>query len=169
MSDHTIDPEDVAEGIEIAVHGPSLGRSAVCEPILRALPEWFGIEEATRQYIQDIETMPSFLAVVSGRAVGFLTFRQHSHYAAEVHVMGVHPQMHRQGVGRALLRAVESHLVGKGVEFLQVKTLSPAHPDKNYAKTRAFYGAMGFRPLEEFPDLWGEQNPCLQMIKALGA
>ena len=68
----------------------------------------------------------------------------------------------------ALLRAVESYLVGRGIEFLQVKTLSPAHPDKNYAKTRAFYGAMGFRPLEEFPDLWGEQNPCLQMIKGLG-
>jgi hypothetical protein len=26
---------------------------------------------------------------------------------------------------------------------------------------------MGFRPLEEFTDLWGEQNPCLQMIKSL--
>jgi ribosomal protein S18 acetylase RimI-like enzyme len=153
--------------MDITLQGPLLGQSSVCAPILRALPEWFGIEEATGQYIQDIETMPTFLAMGSGQAVGFLTFRQHSHYAAEVHVMGVHPRMHRQGVGRALLRAVESYLVGRGIEFLQVKTLSSAHPDKNYAKTRAFYDAMGFRPLEEFPDLWGEQNPCLQMIKAL--
>jgi hypothetical protein len=26
---------------------------------------------------------------------------------------------------------------------------------------------MGFRPLEEFPELWGDANPCLQMIKSL--
>jgi ribosomal protein S18 acetylase RimI-like enzyme len=65
------------------------------------------------------------------------------------------------------MEALEAHLQAQGIEYLQVKTLSPAHPDKNYAKTRAFYHALGFRPLEEFPDLWGEQNPCLQMIKYL--
>ena len=153
--------------MDITLQGPLLGQSSVCAPILRALPEWFGIEEATRQYIRDVETMPTFLATFEDRVVGFLTFRQHSRYAAEVHVMGVHPQAHRQGVGRALIQAVEAHLQAQGIEYLQVKTLSPAHPDKNYAKTRAFYRSMGFRPLEEFPDLWGEQNPCLQMIKGL--
>jgi GNAT superfamily N-acetyltransferase len=131
MSDHVTDLEVVTGGIEIAVHGPSLGRSSVCEPILRALPEWFGIEEATRQYIHDVETMPTFLAVANGRAVGFLTFRQHSKYAAEIHVMGVHPRVHRQGVGRALMGAVETNLRAQGIEYLQVKTLSPAHPDQH--------------------------------------
>ncbi|MGD9145310.1 MAG: GNAT family N-acetyltransferase [Anaerolineae bacterium] len=154
--------------MDITLQGPWLGQSSVCAPILRALPEWFGIEEATGQYIQDIETMPTFLATVKDRVVGFLTFRQHSQYAAEVHVMGVHPRMHGQGVGSALMQAAEAHLRAQGIEYLQVKTLSPAHPDRNYAKTRGFYRAMGFRPLEEFPDLWGEQNPCLQMIKGLG-
>jgi ribosomal protein S18 acetylase RimI-like enzyme len=154
-------------GTEITLQGPSLGRASLCEPILRALPEWFGIEEATRQYIRDVEAMPTFLATLDGQVVGFLTFRQHSDYAAEIHVMGVHPRAHRRGVGRALMEALEAHLQAQGIEYLQVKTLSPAHPDKNYAKTRAFYHALGFRPLEEFPDLWGEQNPCLQMIKYL--
>jgi ribosomal protein S18 acetylase RimI-like enzyme len=153
--------------MEFTLQGPLLGQSAVCEPILRALPEWFGIGEATRQYILDVETMPTFLATVEERVVGFLTFRQHSPYAAEVHVMGVHPRAHRRGVGRALMQALEAHLREQGIEFLQVKTLSPAHPDQNYAKTRAFYRAMGFKPLEEFPDLWDEQHPCLQMIKGL--
>jgi ribosomal protein S18 acetylase RimI-like enzyme len=153
--------------MEFTLQGPLLGQSSVCAPILRALPEWFGIEEATRQYIRDVETMPTFLATVDEGVVGFLTFRQHSQYAAEIHVMGVHPQAHRQGVGRALMQALEVHLQGQGIEYLQVKTLSPAHPDRNYATTRAFYHAMGFRPLEEFTDLWGEQNPCLQMIKSL--
>lgn len=97
--------------------------------------------------------------------VGFLTVRQHGKYAAEIHVMGIRPEMHRRGIGRALVQTVEAALCGNGVEYLQVKTLSPAHPDGNYAKTRQFYLAMGFRPLEEFPNLWGEGNPCLQMVK----
>ena len=153
--------------MDITLQGPALGQASLCEPILRALPEWFGIEEATRQYIRDVDTLPTFLAMVDDRVVGFLTFRQHSEYAAEIHVMGVHPRAHRQGAGRALVQALEAHLRAQGIEYLQVKTLSPAHPDQNYAKTRDFYLAMGFRPLEEFPDLWGEQNPCLQMIKGL--
>jgi len=55
----------------------------------------------------------------------------------------------------------------QGVEYLQVKTLSASAPDEGYAKTRAFYHAMGFRDLEEFPLLWDPSNPALQLIKRL--
>jgi ribosomal protein S18 acetylase RimI-like enzyme len=151
----------------VVVQGPFVGKAVVCEPILRALPEWFGIEEATRQYIADIEELPTLLAILDDQVVGFLTLTLHSDYAAEIHVMGVHPEWHRHGIGRALVRAAEVHLRQRAIEYLQVKTLSPAHPDKNYARTRKFYRAMGFRPLEEFPELWGPQNPCLQMVKSL--
>ncbi len=153
--------------MDITVREASLGQSSLCEPILRALPEWFGIEEATRQYIEDIERLPTLLASVNGEVVGFLSLTEHTEYAAEIHVMGVRPDMHRQGVGRALVCKSEEYLRKRGIEYLQVKTLSPAHPDENYARTRKFYLAMGFRPLEEFPELWGPQNPCLQMIKSL--
>jgi GNAT superfamily N-acetyltransferase len=149
------------------IQGPFLGKSAVCAPILAALPQWFGIEEANRQYIHDIEELPTLLATFEDNAVGFLTLREHSEYAAEIHIMGVRPEMHRQGVGRALVNNAKSHLRLRGFEYLQVKTLSPAHPDRNYARTRAFYLAMGFRPLEEFPELWGTANPCLQLIEGL--
>lgn len=151
----------------IVVTGPHQEQSSVCEPVLRALPEWFGIEEATRQYVEDIEGLPTLLASIDGQVVGFLTLRLHSDYAAEIHVMGVRPEWHRHGVGRAMVRKAEAYLRQRGVEYLQVKTLSPAHPDKNYGRTRRFYLAMGFRPLEEFPELWGPANPCLQMIKGL--
>lgn len=66
------------------------------------------------------------------------------------------------------MAAAEDHLRAAGVGFLQVKTLSPTHPDPFYARTRQFYQSMGFQPLEEFPTLWGEANPCLLMIKHLG-
>jgi ribosomal protein S18 acetylase RimI-like enzyme len=151
----------------IRVQGPFFEMSAVCAPILRALPLWFGIEEATAQYIRDIDGLPTLTALAGDTVVGFLTFREHSRWAAEIHVMGVHPEYHRQGVGRALIVEAERFLSGRGVEFLQVKTLSSAHPDTNYARTREFYIAMGFRPLEEFKELWGEANPCLQLIKRI--
>jgi ribosomal protein S18 acetylase RimI-like enzyme len=154
--------------MDITTKGPIVGQSTVCEPILRALPAWFGVEEATRQYIQDIDVLPTFLALIDGEVVGFLTLKQHTAYTAEIHVMGVHPEMHRRGVGQALMNKAEAHLQEQGIEYLQVKTLSPIHPDGGYARTRAFYLTMGFRPLEEFPDLWGPENPCLQMIKWLG-
>ena len=81
--------------------------------------------------------------------------------------MAVLPEFHRQGIGRALLGHAEGVLAADGVEFLQVKTLAPGKPDDGYDKTRAFYCANGFRPLEEFPALWDPQNPALQMIKAI--
>jgi GNAT superfamily N-acetyltransferase len=150
------------------ITGPALGLSAACEPILRALPGWFGLEEATRRYIEAIATLPTWLAEVDGQAMGFLTLKQHSPYAAEIYVMGVRPEAHHRGLGSALLHRAESYLRGQGVEYLQVKTLSAAHPDRGYAKTRAYYLAMGFRPLEEFPTLWGETNPCLMLVKNVG-
>ena len=152
----------------VFVEGPLTGQASICAPILRSLPAWFGIEEATAQYIKDTDRLPTWMARVEEEVVGFLAIRQHSAYAAEIHVMGIRPEMHRTGIGRALVQTVEAVLRDSGTEYLQVKTLSPSHPDKNYAKTRQFYLAMGFRPLEEFPDLWGEANPCLQMVKWIG-
>lgn len=153
--------------MRIAIAGPFLAKAALCEPVLRALPAWFGIEEANAQYLRDIEELPTFLARVDGQVLGFLTLREHTAYVAEIHIVAVHPEAHRQGMGRALLAAAERYLAQRGIEYLQVKTLSSAHPDEGYGRTRAFYEAVGFRPLEEFPELWGPQNPCLQMIKRL--
>ncbi len=81
--------------------------------------------------------------------------------------MAVLPEFHRQGIGRALLGHAEAMLATDGVEFLQVKTRAPGTPDEGYDKTRAFYRAYGFRPLEEFRELWGVDNPALQMIKVV--
>ena len=107
------------------------------------------------------------IASVDGHDVGMLTVLRHSPYAAEIYVMGVVPELHRHGIGAAMLRHVEESLRAEGVEYLQVKTLSDKHPDEGYKRTRAFYMAQGFRVLEEFPDLWSPQNPALQLVKSL--
>ncbi|HNR69557.1 MAG TPA: GNAT family N-acetyltransferase [bacterium] len=153
---------------EVKIEGPFLGQSAVCEPILRSLPEWFAIEDAVQNYLQQIDVLPTWLALTPERAAGFFTVKLHFERAAELIVLAVRPEWHRQGIGRTLLAAVETYLRDRNVEFLQVKTLSERHPDPGYAKTRAFYTHAGFAPLEEFPTLWSEDHPCLQMIKYLG-
>ncbi len=65
------------------------------------------------------------------------------------------------------MERAQAWLKCQGVEYLQVKTLGPSSPDDHYEKTRAFYLAMGFRPLEEFRRIWDEANPCLIFIKSL--
>ena len=80
--------------------------------------------------------------------------------------MGIRPEHHRHGIGRVMVAEAEAWLARRDIEYLQVKTLSPRHPDPGYGKT-AFYLAQGFRPLEELPLLWSPDQPALQMIKAI--
>lgn len=150
------------------ITGPQIGLAATCEPVLRDLPQWFGIESAIVQYVRDIESLPTFLALDDGdHAMGFMTVRRHFALAAELHVLAVRTCHHRCGVGRALLAQVEHWLRLEGTRFLQVKTLAPTATSEHYERTRRFYEAMGFTPLEIFPTLWDPRNPALLMIKTI--
>ncbi|MEX2228657.1 MAG: GNAT family N-acetyltransferase [Dehalococcoidia bacterium] len=153
----------------LTVEGPLLGQSAVCEPILRSLPQWFGIAEANAQYLRDIEVLPTFVArdEAAGAAVGFMTVKRHFPESAELLVLGVLPERHRSGIGRAMLERTEAWLHDEGVRYVQVKTLGPSDPDEGYRRTRAFYAAYGYTPLEETLELWSADNPALIMIKRL--
>ncbi len=154
--------------MKFVIDTPSFGKSTLCEPILRSLPDWFGIEEDITKYLTDIDRLPTFLAFGEDRVLGFLTLKQHFPHSAEILVMGCLPEVHRKGIGRALYERAEGWLLDQGVEYLQVKTLGPSHPDPGYAVTRAFYQALGFEPIEEFKQIWDENNPCLVLVKKLG-
>jgi len=136
-------------------------RSRIAERVLRDLPDWFGIEEATQAYIREATDLTTF---AYGEA-GFLCLKLHTLRAAEIYVMGVRRDAHRTGIGRTLVRAAEAWCAVHGVEYLQVKTLAAAKENASYERTRAFYQAMGFVPLEVFPELWDPRNPALQLIK----
>jgi GNAT superfamily N-acetyltransferase len=144
-------------------------KSAICDLVLRALPNWFGIESAIIDYVKDVKDMPFLSAFISGEPVGFIALKDHNRYTAEVHVMGILPGHHRQGIGRKLILWCEDYCVARGREFLTVKTLDEAHPSQSYAKTRRFYLSAGFRPLEVITQLWGEDCPCLLMAKSIRA
>ena len=143
-----------------------------CDPdavaaLLHGLPEWFGIEEATAAYVEAARTMPTVLAHADGGVVGALLWHQHFPTAAEVHLMAVDAGRHRRGIGTALLDRAEEELRAARVRYLQVKTLGPSLPDDEYERTRLFYEARGFVPLEEMTGVWAEDNPMLILIKAL--
>jgi coenzyme F420-0:L-glutamate ligase / coenzyme F420-1:gamma-L-glutamate ligase len=138
------------------------GRSRIAEAVLRDLPEWFGIEEATAAYIEAAASLPTFAVEPD---VGFLSLKQHTPRAVELYVMGVRKEHQRRGIGLALLRAAEAWCRTRGVRFLHVKTLGPSSSSRGYDATRAFYEATGFVALEELHGFWDEENPALILVK----
>jgi GNAT superfamily N-acetyltransferase len=147
--------------------GPLTGVAQDAERVLRTLPMWFGIEQSLQEYVRDTERLPTFVARDSEGIVGFITLREHFPTTWEVHCFAVEAKARSQGVGRSLHAHIEGWLANKGVHFLQVKTIAAPSPSKEYAQTRAFYLAIGYEPLEEFPLLWEPGLPVLQLVKAL--
>ena len=140
-------------------------KSTICNTILRALPEWFGIESSIIDYVAQVQSMPFFAAYDEEKAVGFIALKIHNIYTAEICVMGVLQEYHRQGIGKMLVEKCEQYCVNSNMKYLTVKTLDESRECNSYQKTRLFYLSLGFKPLEVFPLLWDEDNPCLFMAK----
>jgi GNAT superfamily N-acetyltransferase len=138
------------------------------EQLLRGLPEWFGMDEANRAYVESARHLPSTAAVVDGEVVGVCLVRRHNPVAAEIDLLAVRRDIHRLGIGRRILDRVVGDARAEGVKLLQVKTYGPSGGSVEYERTRAFYEAVGFLPLEERTDIWGPGNPCLILVKPLG-
>lgn len=142
-------------------------RVAIAREILELLPAWFGTRRAREAHIQQAGRAPMYVCEDGAGIVGFLVLERLMTAAWEIAVMAVRPDRHRRGAGRALVAAAAAHAAARGATLLTVKTLAPSSPDRAYARTRAFYRAMGFVPLEVFPTLWGRDNPCLLMALPL--
>ena len=142
-------------------------KSEICNLILRSLPTWFGIEESIVEYVKETQEMPFWVVYDDEKPIGFIALKKHNDYTVEICVMGVLKEYHRKGVGRKLIRTAEQYCLEKQKKYLTVKTLDESREDESYDKTRKFYYAMGFLPLEVFPLLWDVTNPCLFMVKHL--
>ena len=151
--------------IEILPFEP--GFATDCSALVEALPDWFGIPESNASYLRNLSRLPSWVALRDGVLVAAITLEPHFPGSFEVHFMAVRPEHHRQGIGRLLLAHLEATARQRGAQWLHVKTLAPSHPDPYYARTRAFYQAMGFAPLFESEALFGPSNPAVVLVKAL--
>lgn len=148
--------------------GEDAGLPEACDQVLRCLPEWFGIESAIVAYVDAVRTRPTVTVEVAGAVVGFVALTRHFDRAAELHVLGLRREHHGRGLGRRMIEAAETWLAEDGVRFVQVKTMGPSKPDAHYARTTAFYRAIGYEPLEELHGLWGAL-PALVLVKRLDA
>ena len=80
--------------------------------MLKALPDWFGIPEAIEQFCHEAAT-----AHVGGahqepmgddEVAGLVTLLQQFPVAAELHLIAIRAEHHREGLGQKLLAAVEA-------------------------------------------------------------
>lgn len=143
------------------------GSGAICASILAELPEWFGIPASNADYAQTADDGPAFVAEADGGPVAVMVLKPHFGTTVEIHLLAVRPAQHRAGVGRALIDRARQFASERGAAYLTVKTRGPSAPYEPYERTRAFYQAAGFTALEEFIEIWGPENPCLFMVKAL--
>ena len=135
--------------------------------ILEQLPEWFGLPESTNEYIQNGKSMPFWAYYEEKRSIGFIVLKETSNATAEIYVMGVLKEYHRNGIGRLLFEVFQEYAKDQEYQFLQVKTVKKGYY-KEYDMTNAFYEKLGFRELECFPMLWDEWNPCQVYVKYIG-
>jgi GNAT superfamily N-acetyltransferase len=141
------------------------GDIAACQALLARLPSWFGIPESNAGYIDSLHRLPAWVAVDGGRVVGFVALLSHTPQSAEISVMAVDPDRHRDGFGRTLVGTVESWCQDNDIRWLHVKTRGPSTYDDDYERTRRFYAAMGFEVLYESLTEWGADNAALVLVK----
>ncbi len=134
-------------------------KCSIARAVLEALPEWFELREAREDYIKKSAEQLFFAAFREESPVGFLCLTETGKDTAELAVMGVLKQYHRQGIGRALFEAARVCALQKGYSFLQVKTVQMGHYE-DYDRTNRFYQSLGFKELEVLSTLWDEANPC---------
>jgi ribosomal protein S18 acetylase RimI-like enzyme len=138
-------------------------KAKLVEEILLDLPEWFGLPESTKDYIEQSKSLLLFAAQHNQMNIGFITLKETSDVVCEIHCMGIKKEYHHKGIGKLLFNAFEEYAKEK-YEFIQVKTVDEGHY-KEYDQTLDFYKSVGFKKMEVFPKLWDEWNPCLIMIK----
>ncbi len=82
----------------------------------------------------------------------------------DLYWMAVDPAVQAGGIGTALLHAMESRILGLG-RLIVVETAGRA----DYAPTRAFYQARGYRVAARIPDFYAPGDDQVVYVKALTA
>ncbi|MGI5898551.1 MAG: GNAT family N-acetyltransferase [Christensenellales bacterium] len=140
-------------------------KAQIASDVLYDLPEWFGVPDSTKEYIEHSKKLSLWAAERNNEAVGFITLTDTSPDTAQIHCMGVKKAFHRFGIGSLLYSTLEAFAKTK-YKFIQVKTVDEGKY-KEYDQTIGFYKKMGFSKFEVFPAFWDEWNPCLVMVKSL--
>ncbi|UCH42305.1 MAG: GNAT family N-acetyltransferase [Dehalococcoidales bacterium] len=139
-----------------------------CLAIAWQLDEYF-VESAITRMGQDIASQVLYVATHMNEVVGFTVMDLKNNNVAEISWIAVKPEFQRQGIGTALVDRVACDFSSKGIEVIEVKTLSPDADYLPYEKTRRFYEKAGFIHLDTIDPYpgWEPGNPCAIYIKVL--
>ncbi|HLI07807.1 MAG TPA: GNAT family N-acetyltransferase [Ktedonobacteraceae bacterium] len=143
-----------------------------CDQIILSLPHHFGYESGRAACAQEVRTGKGWVVTLDGHVVGFLTVQDYFNTTAEITWMAVHAQHRGQGIGKRLIQRLRQEMKARGYRLLLVSTLASSYDEgpteDGYARTRAFYQAVGFLPVREVPLYWGEgSDPALLLVMPL--
>ena len=118
-------------------------RATIVE-MAKSLRQWF-TELGIQQIARDLQTLKGLVALEDENMAGFVTYSINvDETVAELTWIAVHPNLHRKGIGRSLVEALEEVLVRLGVSAFEVSTVADSVEYEPYARTRSFYHALGF-------------------------
>ena len=132
--------------------------------LARDLGEWF-TPKGVAEIAVDARMQHGFVAFAGSGAsatpVGFVLFNVTA-AIGQITWIAVARAHHRRGVGRRLLERAIAELRAANVRELRVETLGPSVDYEPYARTRAFYAAMGFIEHQRVPQ---PDNPgCAELL-----
>ena len=142
-------------------------KQTIASTVIYNLPEWFGIPESAKEYINTVSKYPFFAAYENNSPIGFYSVRHENKLVLDMYVLGVLKNNHRSGAGTLLQRSVETYAKSKGYEYLMVLTLAEKVQNTEYLQTRAFYLKQGFIDFYQNNDIFDINNPCQIMIKKI--
>ena len=99
----------------------------------------------------DLHDQHGFVAVDEKTIVGFVSCLSEDG-VPRICMLGVDPDLRRKGIGRKLIAAVEKELRRAGAGVVHVTAMGWTRPfNRPYSETRAFYRALGFKPVKKHP------------------
>lgn len=120
--------------------------------LVASLPEWFTPEEV--ETVREVVGPPAVVAIGdAGAVVGFLAWEQRRH-EWEICWIAVARELHRRSVGRRMVEMMLARARAAKVARIRVQTVAATTEYEPYARTRAFYEALGFRLESVEPKGW---------------
>ncbi len=151
--------------MKIILEEKSENKRIIVNEVLKDLPEWFGMDDAISDYVENSVKYPLWVAKKDDEVLGFINLKETALEVGEVYCMGIKKNWHNNKIGTRLFYELEKYAKNY-YKFIQVKTIEQGRY-KEYDQTINFYKSVGFIEFEVFPTLWDEWNPCLIMIKAV--
>ncbi len=126
---------------------------------------WF-TEEAMKKLIPiDIKIQRGFVAEEKDTIIGFITYIS-KNGEPFIGWIGVDPDFHRKGIGRALVEKVYEVLKKIGAKEIYVETPSKKEGlGTSYEGTYKFYEDVGFELVKIFPKEEREENCDMALLK----